>query len=95
MEVGAYDPGMATINASILGGDWRDLLERLRKGEPLTLTQNGEPVVTLTTVDGRNGVRTADPAQVEAAMRLVSGITPNHTVTTDEVIAWRHEGHRF
>lgn len=89
MEVGAYDPGMATINASELGGAWPRLLERLLKGEELTVTSDGTPVAVIAPIPN---VAPRDARTEIEWMRAFR--EKNGPLTIEEIIAMKNEGRR-
>ena len=82
---------MATINASDLGGEWLELLKRLRAGEQITIEQNGEAVARVIP-ETRNGVSHSESrASLDWMRAFRSG---NRSVGTQELAEWRHEGRR-
>ena len=66
------------------------LLERVLRGESLTITRHGQPVARLVPVESHERERAAKAARRLLARRQRLGRT-----SVAELIATVHEGHRF
>ena len=67
-----------------------ELLARVEAGEEFVIARGNEPVARLVPIDERVGRRTA--IEDLLAFRDSGRIKP---VTRDEILAWKHEGHRY
>ncbi|MGO9673690.1 MAG: type II toxin-antitoxin system Phd/YefM family antitoxin [Methylocella sp.] len=65
-----------------------DLLARVEAGEEVIIARGNEPIAKLTRIDSRAQRRAA----IEALKAERAKAQP---VTTEEILAWRHEGHRY
>ncbi len=81
---------MREIQASEAKTHLPQLLDEVERGETILITRHGRPVARL--------VPEVDRRQVEIS-QAVDRIARRHTsagrVTADELLAWRHEGHRY
>ncbi len=70
------------------------LLDRVQRGESLTITRHGRPVARLVPVDVDDRERAAEAARriVERRARLKRA---GKTASIDDLIATIHEGHRY
>lgn len=70
-----------------------ELATRALHGESFELTEHGQPVARLVPPEVPAA---SDPGRInEAAARLKSMHTLVGRATIEEIIAWKHEGHRF
>lgn len=67
-----------------------ELLTRVEAGEEVVIARGNDPVARLSALDGQARRRAA----IEAMLRERDDGT-RKTVTLDEILAWRHEGHRY
>jgi antitoxin (DNA-binding transcriptional repressor) of toxin-antitoxin stability system len=65
-----------------------DLLAKVEAGEEVIIARGDNPIARLTRIDGSAQRRAA----IEALKAERARAKP---VTTEELLAWRHEGHRF
>jgi prevent-host-death family protein len=65
-----------------------DLLAKVEAGEEVIIARGDEPIVKLVRIDKRASRRAA----IAALRAERSRAKP---VTTEEILAWRHEGHRY
>jgi prevent-host-death family protein len=65
-----------------------DLLARVEAGEEVIIARGNEPIAKLTRIDSRARRRAA----IEALKAERAKAQP---VTTEEILAWRHEGHQY
>ncbi len=65
-----------------------DLLAKVEAGEEVIIARGDQPIARLTRIDGRARRRTAIAA-------LKAERAKGQPVTTEEILAWRHEGHRY
>ena len=81
---------MREIQASEAKTHLPQLLDEVERGETILITRYGRPVARLVPEAER---RQAEISQ--AVDRIARRRTSAGRVTTDELIAWRHEGHRY
>ena len=67
-----------------------ELIARVEAGEEVVIARGNEPVARLTALDEQARRRAAIEAIL--ALRDSGQIKP---VTTEEILAWRHEGHKY
>ena len=65
-----------------------EMLVRIEAGEEFVIARRGEPIARLVPFDVRGRRRAAIEALRTKRKRWVRA-----PVTTDEIIAWKHEGH--
>lgn len=65
-----------------------DLLAKVEAGEEVIIARGNKPIAKLTRIDSRARRRAA----IEALKAERAKAQP---VTTEEILAWRHEGHRY
>jgi prevent-host-death family protein len=67
-----------------------ELLARVEAGEEIVIARGNDPVARLSALDDQARRRAA----IEAMLRERDDGT-RKKVTLDEILAWRHEGHRY
>jgi prevent-host-death family protein len=67
-----------------------ELLARVEAGEEVVISRGNEPVAKLSALDDQARRR----AVIEAMLRERDDGT-RKKVTSEEILAWRHEGHRY
>ena len=71
-----------------------DLLNRVEHGETLMLSRNGRPVARLAPVASHDPVRAAEA--LERLFEFRERLRAQYgTVSVQEILASRHEGHRY
>ncbi len=65
-----------------------ELVAKAEAGEEVVISRDDEPVVRLTKVRSTSKI-----AALIAEVRAARGGRPNTTI--EEILAWRHEGHRY
>jgi antitoxin (DNA-binding transcriptional repressor) of toxin-antitoxin stability system len=65
-----------------------DLLVKVEAGEEVIIARGNDPIARLTRIHRESDVR----AVIEEIRAARAKAKP---VTTDEILAWRHEGHRY
>jgi prevent-host-death family protein len=66
------------------------LLRAAERGETVIITRHGRPVAQLGPVEGRRGF---DLAEATARLEELRRRLPK--VALEEILAWRHEGHKY
>ncbi len=79
-----------TVNIGEAKTRLSELVTKVEAGEEVVIARGNEPVAKLTALDDR--ARRA--AVVEAMLRERDDGT-REKVTLEEILAWRHEGHRY
>lgn len=81
---------MRAVKASDAKARFSELLTFVERGESVSITRHGRPIARLTPeVDDRR-------ARVVEAIQGLEVIRPMMPkMTLDEILAWRHEGHRY
>ena len=65
------------------------IVDRVKAGEKITITRHGKPEVVLSPVE-------SDVEKALLAVERMRGAgTENGSVPLEELLKWRHEGHRF
>ena len=67
-----------------------DLLDAVEKGETVVITREGRPVARLVPDD--TGQPSANEPDVFEQIRAFRKTMPR--ISVEEILAWRHEGHR-
>jgi prevent-host-death family protein len=79
-----------TVNIGEAKTRLSELIARVEAGEEVVIARGNEPVARLTALDEQARRRAAIEAIL--ALRDSGQIKP---VTTEEILAWRHEGHKY
>ena len=79
-----------TVNIGEAKTRLSELIARVEAGEEVVIARGNEPVARLTALDEQAPRRAAIEAIL--ALRDSGQIKP---VTTEEILAWRHEGHKY
>lgn len=65
-----------------------ELLAKVEAGEEVVIARGADPIARLT--------RIAKPSDVAAAIAEIKAARQRaQPVTTEKILAWRHEGHRY
>lgn len=81
---------METIGAFDAKTRLSELLDRAAKGESFVITKHGHPVARLVP---ENGHESDDLDQVVEDLKAFRGSLKATTI--EEIVTWKHEGHRF
>ncbi len=85
---------MDTVGAYEAKTHLPQLLERVAKGETITITRHGVPVAVLAPPP-KEGKMTPQEA-VEGLRKLREELEARGVrVTNEEILRWRHEGHKY
>jgi len=81
---------MTTVTAYEAKTHLPRLIRAVEQGETVIITRHGKPVAKLAPVEDQ---RRADVAEVMKRMEALRRRLPK--VPLDEILAWRHEGHKY
>ncbi len=81
---------MREIQSSKAKARPRHYLDQVERGETLVITRHGKPVARLTPVPATDREHVLRPLQQIAEVRETPG-----KMTLDEILAARHEGHKY
>jgi prevent-host-death family protein len=81
---------MSTVSAYEAKTHLPRLLRAAERGETVIITRHGKPVAQLGPVQDR---RREEIAEVMKRMEALRRRLPK--VSLDEILAWRHEGHKY
>ena len=81
---------MTTVTAYEAKTHLPRLLRAAERGETVIITRHGKPVAQLGPVEDK---RREEVAEVIARMKRARARRPK--VTVEEILAWRHEGHKY
>jgi prevent-host-death family protein len=87
-----YGQRMKEIQSSEAKARLPHYLDRVERGETLVITRHGKPVAHLTPVPA------VDRDRVRRALDLIASISKtaaSRKMTVDEILAARHEGHKY
>jgi len=79
-----------TVNIGEAKTRLSELIAKVEAGEEIVIVRGNEPVAKLSALDGQARRR----AVIEAMLRERDDGT-RKKVTREEILAWRHEGHRY
>ena len=65
------------------------LVDRVKAGETITITRHGKPEAVL------SPVKSDSETALQAVARMRGAGTENGSVPLEELLEWKHEGHRF
>ncbi len=83
---------MKHITATEAKAKFAELLNQVEAGETVVITRHGKPIATIKG-EALEEQRAARVRQAVLELReLRKGVGP---ATVEEILAWRHEGHRF
>ena len=83
---------MRVIQATEAKTRLAELLRAVEHGEAITITRHGKPVAQLVPADSQD--RASRKEAVERFRRRRAGWR-RVEISADEILAWRHEGHRL
>jgi prevent-host-death family protein len=85
---------MSTITVKIGEAKARlsELIAKVEAGEEVVIQRGNEPVARLTALEDDKRRRAREAIERIRALRDSGDIKP---VTVEEILAWRHEGHRY
>jgi prevent-host-death family protein len=81
---------MTTVTAYEAKTHLPRLIRAVEQGETVIITRHGKPVAKLSPVEDQ---RRANVAEVMKRMEALRRRLPK--VSVDEILAWRHEGHKY
>jgi prevent-host-death family protein len=81
---------MTTVTAYEAKTHLPRLIRAVEQGETVIITRHGKPVAKLAPVEDQ---RRANVAEVMKRMEALRRRLPK--VSPDEILAWRHEGHKY
>jgi prevent-host-death family protein len=81
---------MTTVTAYEAKTHLPRLIRAVEQGETVIITRHGKPVAKLAPVEDQ---RRANVAEVMKRMEALRRRLPK--VSLDEILAWRHEGHKY
>jgi len=81
---------MRHVQASEAKAKFAELLDQVEQGETIVITRHGKPIASVIPNDENRRKRIE--AAIEGLRRL--GKTGGK-VTLEELLAWRHEGHKY
>ena len=81
---------MREIQSSEVKARLPQFLDDVERGETIVITRHGRPVARLVPAPAENGNRVRCALDRIAARRQLIG-----KVTVEELLAWRHEGHKY
>ena len=82
---------MTTVGAHEAKTNFSKLLERAHRGEEIIITHRGEPYARLVPLEQEDRV----PVSVVLARIRERAKKMGIKATPEEIIAWKHEGHRY
>ncbi|MGH6899821.1 MAG: type II toxin-antitoxin system Phd/YefM family antitoxin [Geminicoccaceae bacterium] len=80
---------MTTVTAYEAKTHLPRLIRAVERGETVIITRHGKPVAKLAPVEDQR----ADVAEVIERMKRARARRPK--VSVEEILAWRHEGHKY
>ena len=83
---------MREVQATVAKARLAELLRDVERGESITITRNGRKVAALVPIEDEE--REQRRRAVERFMEMRRSWRPVH-MSTEEILAARHEGHRF
>ena len=87
-------PGLREIAASEAKTHLSRLLDDVERGETIAITRHGRRIARL--VPDEEGRRERVGRALDAIKKLGERIRKEHGPTTiEEILAWRHEGHKY
>jgi prevent-host-death family protein len=81
---------MREIQSSEVKAKLPQYLDEVERGETIVITRHGKPVAHLVPAPAQDRDRVRRALDRMAARRQLTG-----KVTLDELLAWRHEGHKY
>jgi prevent-host-death family protein len=81
---------MKTVQASDAKVHLLDLLDEVEEGHEILITRRGTPIATLSPL-----VEARRRRAQEAFARMDEIRKKTKPVSVEEILAWRHEGHRY
>jgi prevent-host-death family protein len=87
-------PRLREVAASEAKTKFGELLDAAERGETVTITRHGRPVARLVPDEEARRQRVAKA--LDAIEKLGKKVRKEHGPTTiEEILAWRHEGHKY
>ena len=83
---------MKSIQATEVRSRWFELLRSVEAGEEIAITRYGKAIARLVPADPDSGLERKRAIE-EFLRRRDEG--PKIRATLEEILSWRHEGHRF
>lgn len=78
------------VNVADAKARFAELMRRAEEGEEIVIARDNEPVLRL--VPFENSARANGRAAIEEFLKLRAKMKPT---TLEEVLSWRHEGHKY
>ena len=91
-ETDGKEPRVREVRATEARARWAELLRAVEQGETVAITRHGRTVAHLVPTDA--GLRASRKRAVEQFRRKRAGWR-RVAISTEEILAWRHEGHRL
>lgn len=85
---------MKTIQSSLAKTHFAQLLDEVEKGETVQITRHGRIVARLVPQKVTDSQRIS-AEQALAEIRTLRENLPKTGTTIEDILQWRHEGHRF
>ena len=82
---------MTTVSAYEAKTHLPRLLRAAERGETVIITRHGKPVAQLGPVEDQDGAKTS----TEVIERMKRARAKRAKVSLEEILAWRHEGHKY
>jgi prevent-host-death family protein len=81
---------MRHVQASDAKAKFADLLDQVEQGETIVITRHGKPIARIVPEDADRR------RQIEAAVEGLRALAKTgEKVSLEEILAWRHEGHKY
>jgi prevent-host-death family protein len=81
---------MRQVQSSDAKARFAELLDDVERGEVVVITRHGRPIARLSPEPDRR------QDEIDAAMNRIRALRKRTgRVSREEILAWRHEGHRF
>ncbi|MEO9189048.1 MAG: type II toxin-antitoxin system prevent-host-death family antitoxin [Acetobacteraceae bacterium] len=81
---------MREIQASDAKARFAELLTDVERGETVVVTRHGRPIARIVPDEDQRQKEIDEAREVIKKLRRHSG-----RVSTEEILAWRHEGHKY
>ena len=81
---------MREIQASDAKAHLSRLLDEVERGETIVITRRGRPIARIIPESGRSQHEIRDAIENIKELRKHTG-----KVSVEEILAWRHEGHKY
>ena len=82
---------MKHIQSSEAKAKFAELLDQVEQGETIVITRHGKPVARI--IPDQKGRREEIKAAIDGLRKI--GKEATGKVTLEELLSWRHEGHKY